>query len=1001
MASETRAGPRRRPIRRLALAFLSLAGLILGAYVFLLPPLAAHWLRQSLRAHGLADARFELRAATATRVGLDRVRLGDRLYAEAVEVGFSPLELARGELDAVRVTGGRFVLDLDERAPRARKGRGAGAMAIEALPFRRLAVRASTLVVEHAGERIRLPFAGRVTRVAPQRASLALRTRFCGNEARLVGRAALGRRPRARMALLGPGAAPATATGPAPTTGPRAAPAFRCRLRWSGRGLRVPAGGRWLRVGAAEIDGAVGLTRGGELAGTDLSLELRELRGLETPIRRLRLRAATENGGDLTLRASAAGAAWRLDEARASLPSDPRAWKRLTIDWRAIARPSAFTGPGIAVDAPATAALAGRAEIDLHHGASVDLAGLRLRFAAAGGRVGGLRSGRIRAEARASGEIGPAGLEIRVDPGSRLSVDSLGLPGSRGGLAGRAGPLGELRVEGEGARFRLPWGEAPWSATLDGIGISGSLEAAGARLSVPSFQGRVAGTIAATGNGRIRGELRRPAELRLESLRAAAGGAAVETGPIELRLRSPETRPLWRGMGGEGAALAGVLEAASPVPFELAGAEGELRSLALRAAVPIAARSGRAATGELRLELGPVAHPPSGLSAESLRARVPFGPPGGTPSGSLRLGPFAWGDSGLPAIEGSARVAGGELRAAAEWPLGEGGAIPFRAVADARAGTADLSIPATRLSLSGDPIARLARAAGLEVEGELRLVGSLAAGPSPAARAARLRVALSDGAIRARAGAFALTGLAARLRLDRSQPLRAQSIRWEGGRAGELRLGPGALRFALAGRSGVYVERVSVGLASGGRVTAHGWRLDPGDPVIDTELFVERLALDHWLSLVTVDRAGGEGRLFGRLPVRIAFRPRFEAAVGAGFLHASGPGRLWVRDTPAVERVLANHAELAGQRDYSDLVRRRIVESLRDFAYRRLEFHVVREGDETLLRVTTKGKGRQVPQELDLTVNFTNFNRFLDLALGVKLGMDRARDALLPEGEAP
>ena len=69
----------------------------------------------------------------------------------------------------------------------------------------------------------------------------------------------------------------------------------------------------------------------------------------------------------------------------------------------------------------------------------------------------------------------------------------------------------------------------------------------------------------------------------------------------------------------------------------------------------------------------------------------------------------------------------------------------------------------------------------------------------------------------------------------------------------------------------------------------------------------------------------------------------------------------------------------------------RILGSLRDFAFTELSFDFVPAGDDLTLRVQCAGKGRAVPQELDVTVNFHGFDDAVDLAVGAKLGLEPGR----------
>jgi hypothetical protein len=178
-------------------------------------------------------------------------------------------------------------------------------------------------------------------------------------------------------------------------------------------------------------------------------------------------------------------------------------------------------------------------------------------------------------------------------------------------------------------------------------------------------------------------------------------------------------------------------------------------------------------------------------------------------------------------------------------------------------------------------------------------------------------------------------------------------------------------------------------MAGMGRFWAYAFRIDPEAPVVDIQLFVEDLALEYWLELLAPEDATGDGRLSGRIPVRITTEPRLGVKVGAGFLQAESGGHLRIRDADLIREVLTqNSEEFSDETDYSQMVLDRITGALQDFEYSKLRFDILQQGGGLTLRVTAAGKGRKVNQELFLTVNLNGFDKLIDPALAMELGIE-------------
>jgi len=242
-------------------------------------------------------------------------------------------------------------------------------------------------------------------------------------------------------------------------------------------------------------------------------------------------------------------------------------------------------------------------------------------------------------------------------------------------------------------------------------------------------------------------------------------------------------------------------------------------------------------------------------------------------------------------------------------------------------------------------------------------------------------------------------GVVGQITLDAFSPHtpNSQHIGWTSARIGELDLGAGSVLFQLTEGPALHVERLQWRIGAG-RYWAHAFVIRPDEPDMKINLFWENVELNDWLAIVAAEKATGSGRLYGRLPIRIRTQPRLNLTFGEGYLIARGSGHVTIEDKQLVEQMVYKHAgQIGGEGDIGAQVQDRVTQSLHDFQYETLSFVVEVEDGEPVLRVTTAGKGRTVPQELNLEVNFRGIGPLVDLLLRTKLGMDRAADTMLRE----
>lgn len=241
------------------------------------------------------------------------------------------------------------------------------------------------------------------------------------------------------------------------------------------------------------------------------------------------------------------------------------------------------------------------------------------------------------------------------------------------------------------------------------------------------------------------------------------------------------------------------------------------------------------------------------------------------------------------------------------------------------------------------------RAADLEIElgdGEERTLVSL--GPDTA-WPAQLRWRAAN----ARDGEVRLEQLAGSSELGTN----THAITWRSIAARSLEAGGGEIHLRIASEQ-VRIERARLAVADGELSigpTAIPLATDedasgtPADLVITARgLRLGRLLPGHSVEATAV--------LDGEVALQLAGSG---ATLVRGELHARGPGTIRVADPALRERV----AGMAG-------LERRVVGALADFEHTTLAAVLGPRGSDPELRVTARGRGASVPQELDLAINF-------------------------------
>jgi hypothetical protein len=412
----------------------------------------------------------------------------------------------------------------------------------------------------------------------------------------------------------------------------------------------------------------------------------------------------------------------------------------------------------------------------------------------------------------------------------------------------------------------------------------------------------------------------------------------------------------------------------------------------LRATQDAAAGSPYRLTLDVPLQALPVA---LFADAPPLHAQMSFDPSG--PRGELRIadvvaGGRTWQGVTLtltPLADAAGWTLQGPWSPLAELPLQVNATLhtqPLRAVA---------TVTAAQLPIDE----KLPLAAAMLAEQKIRFNGKLdltARIDTADSFNPRVELALRDASLTHGDHEQQLTGIEARLMIDRISPLRTlgpQTVTWKTAKLGDIVLRDGSLQFSVDSPRSILVERAHTWLGQSGQLWAHAFRIDPEALELRTDLFWEKVALEDWLSVVTLDHASGTGLVSGRLPLLVQTKPRLRVTFGEGSLVAQGEGTLRLLDRQAAQRV-AQDVTLA---DLSQTVQDRVIQALEDFSYDVLRFDLIPGNDGPVLRVYTKGRGRLPPQQEigGLTINVKRADSVLDLFLRLKLGMAQAGERLV------
>jgi hypothetical protein len=939
VARRARPGRARRWVRRgLEVGVVAIA---VGWFVqsVLLPWLIRDKVTDALAGLGFVGAAFEVRSASFWNTRLAGLTAaGGDLAVGSLDVSYRPLSAASGELDVIRVGGAEVRLTI--RNGKVNLGPPAGPRDTSStettdrtsgdasLPFARLEVASSALRVDWDGREFWLPVSGTVDNRGDGAAGLELHSFAFGSPLEIAGTLDLRRGTSHVTATAGQVDLAALLASVPETLGP-------VPVRAGGRaGLSVvhdrradSAGGAKTTVTFTPTNVWATADAGGRAVSIDgLSMDARVVLDDAFDVTSVggRGSVAAVRVGDQRIRDVALAVTTEGERVAVEISARGEAWRVDALNVSAAGLLGARPGQDVELAAAVgTAARIPREVLAKLSAAGVDAAGL----------------GEARVEARATATLGRS-----EGNGWRWSADvpKLQLTLPAGNVAGPGGAklTGLAGVLNLGGKFGPDGGnvsllEESWIGfgALD-AGQDDAAQVAGARIALTERAGAPLANVKFAEDG--------------VTLHAAAWAESE--------------RPLALSAPGIGASVGRLLVGGTVVMEPGTGGP----RVAVRVEVADAGMT----------------HAASGLSLGGISAGVPITVNNAQPPspGTFEVATATLGKQKLEPLHGTLAVADGRAAFTAKWA-----ALPeavldvagwVAAGEDGPAGEVVASVPSFTLTDADALADRIPALDGWAVTGTFAAGAKLQIAGGRVVPRATLTVAGADAA--STGAGVNIKGLAGRLTMNSFAPLATpggQRVTARELAFGDVRMTDASLAFRVE-PDAVQLERVEAGWL-GGRVFAHGVRLDPADPNVRATLYAEGLSLKEILAFAAEGRATGDGVMFGKLPVHVDW-PRVR--LGRGYLRSQTPaGDIQVLDT----QLMAETMERSDPRFLTDPdlveVKDRVVRALTDFEYDALTFDFDEESG-GLVRIHTHGRGRagERPQELDMTLNVRGANDLLN-----------------------
>ncbi|MDP9173808.1 MAG: YdbH domain-containing protein [Planctomycetota bacterium] len=353
--------------------------------------------------------------------------------------------------------------------------------------------------------------------------------------------------------------------------------------------------------------------------------------------------------------------------------------------------------------------------------------------------------------------------------------------------------------------------------------------------------------------------------------------------------------------------------------------------------------------------------------------------------GGLHIGPTT-----LPSITAAATIDPSAIAVDAHWPILPGAELSAHAAYNPQSGQTDIlgNLPEFHLTDPDAMAALLPAAKGAAITGFFSGKGELHIGAGrvmPGVTFSFHDVLLEDKAYDAR-----LEGISTTVTADSFAPLTTpgdQQIQIKKAHIGKLDLSNGSANFRAESARAILIEKSKWDWEDG-VIHTDAFRIDPISPKLAFSVDGYDLNLKSVLATFSPGQATGEGRLYGRFPIRVDW-PKI--SFGKGFLYsAPGPGTVQL-DAPMTAKVgdmLDSSDPRFKTDDQFKEIKSRALLAMKDFQYDVIKADWQSTPNGVVGTLHLEGKGRQGAngQALNLNINFQNLDRALTRYLIIRKG---------------
>ncbi len=1021
----------KRPL--IVLAFIATAAWLFQ--LFILPWIVTKVVANSLASVGLDAARFNVRYVSIFRTDVDNIVLAKQtgLRIAQVSATYHPLTLLRGRVQTIELTGLQLRATIDangiDLGPIA-AFRSNGSRTGGDFPFNKILIRASSLQVNLSDRQIAVPFDGTIVCESSKPAAVDFSANLLNAPLHIKGTVdTISQHSDLSADVQNIDVSSVLALGriylPA---GVRAGGILSAQVQFT----RAPEG-LALKVWSQIQEGWGRLKFGNHLiladkitfkldTGSDQKLELKEGH-LSLTCESARFDQLTtalqldtslhHDGADISL--TLTNPAWKASVSKGQLAWTVTPASRdidLKFKWSAAGRLAPILAEqtlhmGLDIDHLGVATLDGNVQAKLHSAVNtalswqlkstenhLDLQPGDVHLPAAGIDLAGLRAA-ANFDVIGSGER----LELQVTPGARISVDdvqSRWITPRRASKATPRPPLVELVIDetATASHSTTKPSTQPWTAACKSARIKLNpclipLEKFAATLT--GVQGEL--DIALTSDGTTAAAtIADDSWLGFEAIDFPRGAHPISTSAFLANFTKSNGPTLQYTMADASLAAHINLHARQDQSFdiEVGPHYAKLNDLALSASIKRKPTTAPVIEAQLTCTHSTAWIDTPGLGIFDFDARIPITrnsthkDPGLFSARATSVRDDAW-----PGFAGAASFSDGKFDLSLAWPLLKEAILQINANVDTTAidGTrADVTASIPKFTLT-DPnaVGRLLNSSkDIEVTGTFALDSHITL--NRGILTPKIQLAIEDASFASSSYSASINGFNTNITLNSFTPLSTpggQEIKIASANIGKLELSDGLIAFRVESPTSILIERTEWGWA-GGHLYSHAVRFDPAKPDFDFVAFGDGLQVKEIAKLAAGPKADGDGAVYGRLPVSVRWP---SIAFQDGYLYAApGTGVIKLaQHADEVAKLLEKDPRFA-KGAQSNLIKSRVVDSLKDFKYDLVKLDFVQHDKNLRLTVKIHGIGKvgQDNQELTLDLSFGGFDQLLEHWLVIK-----------------